>query len=187
MYRKQLAPNQVHLIRATTWRGRCCTHLGRMLGFPGGASGKEAASQCTKCKGWGFDPWVGKIPWRRARQPTPVFLPGESQEQRSLAGYSPYGCKEVDMTEVTWAHTPLAQGAVTESTVRLAGGGMFTQVGGPLLELSFRASLYLPKKFLFPALCSCACCVILASILFGEGQDNLEGLISMFVFLYPLL
>ena len=37
----------------------------------------------------GFDPWVGKIPWRRAWQPTPVFLPGESHGQRSLAGYSP--------------------------------------------------------------------------------------------------
>ena len=36
----------------------------------------------------GFDPWVGKIPWRRAWQPTPAFLPGESHRQRSLAGYS---------------------------------------------------------------------------------------------------
>ena len=36
-----------------------------------------------------FDPWVRKIPWRRAWQPTPVFLPGESHEQRSLAGNSP--------------------------------------------------------------------------------------------------
>jgi len=37
----------------------------------------------------GFDPWVGKIPWRRARQPTPVFLPGDSHGQRSLKGYNP--------------------------------------------------------------------------------------------------
>jgi len=37
----------------------------------------------------GFDPWVGKVPWRRAWQPTPVFLPGDSHGQRSLAGYSP--------------------------------------------------------------------------------------------------
>ena len=36
-----------------------------------------------------FDPWVGKIPGRRAWQPTPVFLPGESHGQKSLAGYSP--------------------------------------------------------------------------------------------------
>ena len=43
--------------------------------------------------------WVGKIPWRRARQPTPVFLPGESHGQRSLAGYSPWDRKELDTTE----------------------------------------------------------------------------------------
>ena len=47
----------------------------------------------------GFDPWVGKIPWRRQGQPTPVFLPGESHGQRSLVGYSPRGRKESDMTE----------------------------------------------------------------------------------------
>ena len=45
---------------------------------------------------------VGKIPWRRAWQPTPVFLPGESHGQRSLAGYSPWGHKESGTTEATW-------------------------------------------------------------------------------------
>ena len=49
----------------------------------------------------GFDPWVGKIPRRRAWQPTPVFLPGESCGQRSLVGYSPWGRKELDTTEAT--------------------------------------------------------------------------------------
>ena len=47
----------------------------------------------------GFDPWVGKIPWRRKWPPTPVFLPGESHGQRSLADYSPWGHKESDTTE----------------------------------------------------------------------------------------
>ena len=47
----------------------------------------------------GFDPCVGKIPWRRKWQPTAVFLPGESHGWRSLAGYSPWGRKESDMTE----------------------------------------------------------------------------------------
>ena len=47
-----------------------------------------------------FDPWVRKIPWR-AWQPTPVFLPGESHGQRSLAGYSQLGHKELEMTEET--------------------------------------------------------------------------------------
>ena len=50
-------------------------------------------------RGTGLIPWVGKIPRRREWQPTPVFLPGESHGQRSLAGYSPWGCEESDMTE----------------------------------------------------------------------------------------
>ena len=60
-------------------------------GFPGSPSGKEPVCQCRRRKRHGFDPWVGKIPWRNAWQPTPVFLAGESPGQRSLAGYSPWG------------------------------------------------------------------------------------------------
>ena len=48
--------------------------------------------------GAGFDPCVRKGPWGRKWQPTPIFLPGKSQGQRSLVGYSPWGCKELDMT-----------------------------------------------------------------------------------------
>ena len=55
-------------------------------------SGKEPACQYRRCV---YDPWVGQIPWRRKWQPTPVFLPGKSHGQRSLAGYSPWGCKRV--------------------------------------------------------------------------------------------
>ena len=62
--------------------------------------GKEPAYQCRRHRRCGFDPWVWKIPWRRKWQPTPVFLPGKSHGQRSLAGYSPWGCKELDTTEV---------------------------------------------------------------------------------------
>ena len=51
------------------------------------------------CRRPRFDPWVGEIPWRRAWQPTTVFLPGESHGQRSLVGRSPWGRKESDMTE----------------------------------------------------------------------------------------
>ena len=47
----------------------------------------------------GFDPWVEKIPWRREWQPTPVCLPREFLGQRSLVGYNPWGCKELDTTE----------------------------------------------------------------------------------------
>ena len=71
------------------------------MGFPDGTSCKEPACQCRRQKKHGFDPWVEKIPWWRAWQPTPVFLPGESYGQRSLVGYSPQGYKESDTTEVT--------------------------------------------------------------------------------------
>ena len=60
-----------------------------VMGFPGCVIGKEPPCHCRWDKRHGFDPWVGKIPWRRAWQPTPVFLPGESHGERSLAGYSP--------------------------------------------------------------------------------------------------
>ena len=64
--------------------------IGNTGHFPGGVSGKEPIGQCRRHKRCGFDPWVGKIPWRRAWQCTPVFLPRESPEQRSLVGYSPW-------------------------------------------------------------------------------------------------
>ena len=68
--------------------------------------GKESTWQCRRRRRHGFDPWVRKIPWRRKWQPTLVFLPGKSQGQRSLVGYSPWGCKESDTTEQTeHAHT----------------------------------------------------------------------------------
>ena len=57
--------------------------------------GKRIHLQCRRCR---FDPWVRKIPWRRKWQPTPVFLPKKLHGQRSLAGYSPWGLKELDMT-----------------------------------------------------------------------------------------
>ena len=51
---------------------------------------------CLECRRPGFDPWVSNIPWRREWQPTPVLLPGEFHEQRSLAGYNPWGHKDWD-------------------------------------------------------------------------------------------
>ena len=69
--------------------------------FPACSSDKEPICQFRRCKRHRFDPRVGKIPWRRAWQPTPAFLPGESRGQKSLAGYSPWGHKESDMTEAT--------------------------------------------------------------------------------------
>ena len=71
------------------------------MDFPGGASGKESACQFRRHKRCRFYSWVRKIPWRRARQPIAVLLPGESHLQRSLVGYSPWGHKELDTSEAT--------------------------------------------------------------------------------------
>ena len=65
----------------------------------------------------GFNSWVRKTPWRRSWQPTAVFVPGESHEQRRLAGYGLQRCKESAMTEVTYAHTHI------DSTGVIAGRG----------------------------------------------------------------
>ena len=59
--------------------------------FPGGSDGKSVYNVCLQCGRPGFDPWVGKIHWRRKWQSTPVLLPGKSHGQRSLVGYSPWG------------------------------------------------------------------------------------------------
>ena len=70
---------------AHIWASQVCMHISGLLryvctylGFSGGTGVKEPVGQGRRHKRFGFDPWVGKIPWRKAQQPTPVFLPGES-------------------------------------------------------------------------------------------------------------
>ena len=65
-----------------------------VLAFPGGLSGKEPACQCGRHKIRGFSPWLGEIPWRGARLPTPVSCPGEPHGL-----YSPWGREELDTAE----------------------------------------------------------------------------------------
>ena len=96
----------VHGISESDMTEQLTTMATKARGFPGGASDKVPAYQHRRHKRLGFHPWVRKIVWRRAWQPTPVFLPGESHGQRSLVGYSPWGHKESNMTKATWhAHT----------------------------------------------------------------------------------
>ena len=77
---------------AATWMDLEIT----IYGFPGGASSEEFTCQCWSHKIHGFDPWVGKIPWRRAWQPTPVLLPiDEPGELQSM------GSQRVEHTEAT--------------------------------------------------------------------------------------
>ena len=86
-------------------RDRQGSELDFWRSFPGGSSGKEPTCQSRRHKTHGFDPWVGKVPWRRKWQPTPLFLPGESHGQRNLVDCSPWDHKELYMTKVTY-HTP---------------------------------------------------------------------------------
>ena len=67
----------------------------------------QMVKNSLQCRRPGFDSLVGRITWRREWQPTPVFLPGKSHGQRSLMGFSPWGPKELDMTE--WLTLSLSQ------------------------------------------------------------------------------
>ena len=68
---------------------------------PCGSAIKNLLTIACQCRRHGFDPWLGKIPWRRKWQPTPVFLPREPHGQRNMAGYSPWGHKSVRYNLVT--------------------------------------------------------------------------------------
>ena len=104
-YTKEGAPRQ----SSPSGRSRhlsCYSKLGTCLSQKAGE--KRNTLYCLRpmqsrtplqCRTPGFGPRVGKIPWRREWQPTPGFLPGELHEQSSLAGYSPWGHKDLDTTE----------------------------------------------------------------------------------------
>ena len=86
-------------------------------------SGKESTNQC-RSKRHRFNPWVGKMPWRRKRQPSPIFLPWKPRGQRSLVGYSSWGGNELDTTELHTHQNPWAcDGAVTKGMFGLRGCG----------------------------------------------------------------
>ena len=87
------------------------------MGLPRWFSGKESTCQLKRCQRCSFNPWVGKIPWRRKWQPTPVFLPGKFHAQRNLTGYSPWGCRvrhdwgtEHACMETSWHSASLVMG-----------------------------------------------------------------------------
>ena len=66
------------------------------MGFQGDSVVRKSACQCRRC---GSDTWVRQILWRRKWQPAPVFLPAQSHGQRSLMGCSPWGPKELNMSD----------------------------------------------------------------------------------------
>ena len=96
-----MAPGPSHPVSASpqTCGKACFTEMtlpSFHLAFPGSSDSRESA--CNP-RDPGSIPVLGGFPWRRKWQPTPVFLPGKSHGQRSLAGYSPWGRKESDTTE----------------------------------------------------------------------------------------
>ena len=88
-----------------------------ILVFPGGSDGKVSAYNV----GDRFDPWVGKILWRRKWQPTPVLLPGKSHGWRSLVGYSLWGRKELDTTERLHSLTSLTKESTNDKRLKSQG------------------------------------------------------------------
>ena len=104
-------------------------------------SGKESTCQCRRPR---FNLWFGRIPWDRKWQPTPVFLPKKFHGQRTLVGYSPWGCKESDTAQHACTHaiistlvfTPGASASLSSSlfqsadlwvqTLKCCGGELFT-------------------------------------------------------------
>ena len=87
------------LLRKQSASGMLCCTLDTKSGLPWWLHGKQPACQRRRCRRRRFDPWVGKIPWRRKWQPTPIFFPGKFHGQRRLVGYCPWDCRELDMTE----------------------------------------------------------------------------------------
>jgi len=86
--------------------------------FPGGSVVKESTCQCRR---HGFDPWFRNIPWRRKWQPTSVLFLGKSHGQRSLVGFSPWGCKESDTAEHTSFHTSKELLDLTQKAQSMSG------------------------------------------------------------------
>ena len=111
-------------------------------GFPGGASGKESTCQCRR---HGFDPWVGKIHWRRKWQSTPILLPEKVRGYRSLAGYSPQDYKESDTTKVTQQHANVIK--LTKGQRQFDGTKSFQQTGLEQLNIHLQKKLIQHKPY----------------------------------------
>ena len=110
--------------------------------WPWHVSGASLVTQMVKnppqCRRPGFDPWVRRIPCRRQWLPTPIFLAGESLGQRSLEGYSPWGCKESDTTkQLTFSHWHLSS--------RLKMENFFFYIG----EQFYLVVIFIFKMYLF--------------------------------------
>ena len=109
---------QRHLVYIHSYTGLCyvshslpsfaLTITTSSTGLPMCLSAKESACQCSRCKRLRLDPWVEKIPWRRKRQPNPVFLPGNFPwTEKEVWRATVHGVAESDTTVWLWEHTHL--------------------------------------------------------------------------------
>ena len=142
--RKMVSGFKKHLLHSLShYSGSINRSYNHIWGFPGGTSGKEPTCQCRRCKRHGFDPWVGKIPWRRVWQPTLVFLPGESHGQRSLEGFSLWGTRESHST----AHTCTTGDGYTTCYPGCRKGTRPLEEGSSLFELAEWTSYAAPTAW----------------------------------------
>ena len=91
--------HQVATLWTVTWQAPWSMGVFRQEYWDGISLVAQTVRNLLQCRRSGFEPWVGKIPWRREWLPTSVFLPGEFQGQRSLVGYSAWCHKESDTTK----------------------------------------------------------------------------------------
>ena len=110
-------------------------------GLPRWLSSKESACSCKRHKRCGFDPWIGKILWRRTWQPNPIFLPGKSHAQRSLAGYSPESDWQTASVFLPWEpheqYKKATVHGVTRSWIQLKSLSMHARMGQRSSEAEF--------------------------------------------------
>ena len=142
MQEKIQSNSHIHGIYNLIWE----SHEKYIHGFPGGL-------QCGRLKNHGSNPWTGKIPWRRAWTLTPVLLPGESQGQRSVAGYSQQGREESDRIEAIllflFSHSVMSDSTPPWIVARQAS--LSFTISQSLLKRMFIESVLPPNH---PVLCS---------------------------------
>ena len=104
---------------------------------------KESACQCRRLRRSGFEPWVGKVPWRRKWPPILVFLPGKSDRQRISVGYSPQGGKKLDTTE----HTCCPNGPVASDENEDRIRNLEQWAKGPAASIGLRCRVHSESRF----------------------------------------
>ena len=118
------------------------------------------ACQCRRHKRCGFDPWIGKIPWRRAWQPTPVFLPGESPRTEELGGPQSIGLQRIryNWSDLACMHTyDILKKAKPWRQCGCQGWGRRDECAE---HRGFRAFFFIWNAFMCVCVCVCVCACV---------------------------